>query len=118
MNIPPPPPPIHAFLLTPATNYANVPIAMNTREGQGIHKRVTAPFRDKFDRDRSNMLAFVSNLGERVAAAGWNLTTLSMLTVPILMTGIVRIVNILNEYGTVTMTQLENNAALYVNTVI
>ena len=116
-NVPPPPLPINAFLLTPATSYANVPIHLNSRESQGIYKRVTSPFPDEFNGEPSNVLAFVSNLGERVAATRWNLTTISMLNTTISVTGIVQAVDLATEHGTVNTMQLRNNIMAYINNV-
>ncbi len=106
MNVPPPPPPMHAFLLTLETNYANVPISMNTRECQGIHERVTATFPDKLDGEPNNVFAFVANFGERVTAAGWGLMATSMLTLTVIMTGMIRTINLVSDHGTITMSQL------------
>ena len=49
----------------------------------------TASFPEKFEGELSNVLAFVSNLGERVAVTGWNLTRVNMLNITILVAGIV-----------------------------
>ena len=110
MNVPPPPPSVHAFLLTPATAYANVPINLGTREGQGVHRRVTEPFADVFDGEPKNMLSFVSNLRERVTAAGWYQTMIIMLQIPVMVLGLVvpRLVNLVLEHGLVTLTDLMN----------
>ena len=88
--LPPPPPPNHAFLLTQVSSYANVPLNLATQEGQGIHRRLTESFADEFDGDAKNVLTFVSNLRERVTAAGWDLTTISMLNIPVLIMGMPR----------------------------
>ena len=65
-----PPPPNHAFLLTPALGYANVPINLVIYEGKGIYRRVAEPFADDFDGKVSSVLTFLSTLRERVTVSG------------------------------------------------
>ena len=118
MNVPPPPPLVHAFLQTPATVCANVPIIVATCEGQGVHKSVTEPFADVFDGEPENMLFFVFNRRERAIAAGWDQTVISMLTIPVITLGLVgpKLVNLVLEHGSVTLNNLMNQALNYTNT--
>ena len=52
-----------------------------------------------------------------MTAAGWGLTATSMLTLTVIVTGVIRTINLVSEHGTITMAQLRNNASLYVGTV-
>ena len=104
------PPPAPTFVLSPALATRGI-IDYSSRAGEKIYSSATKEFdASKYDGEVQGLMAFLELMEERATNFGWNT---SIMMIPDLNGNLT---NLLTEYGTITMEQVQAHEESYLNT--
>ena len=96
------------FALSPARANSQQYIDYNTSAGAKLFNKVTAPLDYTFDVEQGSIQTFIESLKDRANMAGWNAENSDILSIGNF--------NLLEEYGVLTLEEIQADAANYIDT--